>query len=51
MNKIIKLIVEESQKNRRVDTFISSFEKKISRTKIKGLTENGFLKINNRGEK
>ena len=48
MNKIIKLIVEESQKNRRVDTFISSFEKKISRTKIKGLTENGFLKINNK---
>ena len=47
MNKIINLIFQETNKSKRVDVFISSIEKKISRTKIKTLIENGFLKINN----
>ena len=47
MKKIINLIVDLDNQTKRIDTFISSNEKKISRTKIKYLIKNGFLKINN----
>ena len=46
MNKIINLIVDENNQNKRVDVFLSKYEKKISRTKIKNLIEKGYLKIN-----
>ena len=39
MNKIINLIVDENNQNKRVDVFLSKYEKKISRTKIKNLIE------------
>ena len=35
MNKIINLIVDENNQNKRVDVFLIKYEKKISRTKIK----------------
>ena len=47
MNKIINLIVDENNQNKRVDVFLSKYEEKISRTKIKNLIEKGYLKINN----
>ncbi len=47
MKKIIKLIVNEDNDKKRIDSFIAFCEKRISRTKIKDLIENGFLKINN----
>ena len=47
MNKIINLIVDENNQNKRVDIFLSKYEEKISRTKIKNLIEKGYLKINN----
>jgi 23S rRNA pseudouridine1911/1915/1917 synthase len=47
MNKIINLIVDKNNQNKRVDIFLSKYEKKISRTKIKNLIEKGYLKINN----
>ena len=47
MSKIIKLIATENSKNKRVDSFISQQETKISRTKIKNLIIDGNLKINN----
>ena len=47
MNKIINLIVDKNNQNKRVDVFLSKYEKKISRTKIKNLIEKGYLKINN----
>ena len=47
MNKIIKLIVEENSKNKRVDVFLSNSEEKVSRTKIKNIIKKGYLKINN----
>ena len=47
MNKIINLIVDEDNQNKRVDVFLSKYEKKISRTRIKNLIEKGYLKINN----
>ena len=47
MNKIINLIVDENNQNKRVDVFLSKYEKKVSRTKIKNLIEKGYLKINN----
>ena len=47
MNKIINLIVDENNQSRRVDVFLSKYEKKISRTKIKNLIEKGYLEINN----
>ena len=47
MNKIINLIVDENNQNKRVDVFLSKNEKKISRTKIKNLIEKGYLEINN----
>ena len=46
MNKIINLIVDKNNQNKRVDIFLSKYEKKISRTKIKNLIEKGYLKIN-----
>ena len=46
MNKIINLIVDENNQNKRVDAFLSKYEKKISRTKIKNLIEKGYLEIN-----
>ena len=46
MNKIINLIVDENNQNKRVDVFLSKYEKKISRTKIKNLIEKGYLEIN-----
>ena len=45
MKKIIKLIVNEDNDKKRIDSFIAFCEKRISRTKIKDLIENGFLKI------
>ena len=47
MKKIIKLIVDLNSQTKRIDTFISSNEKKLSRTKVKYLIKNGYLKINN----
>ena len=47
MNKIINLIVDKDNQNKRVDIFLSKYEKKISRTKIKNLIEKGYLEINN----
>ena len=47
MNKIIKLIVEENSKNKRVDVVLSNSEEKVSRTKIKNIIKKGYLKINN----
>ena len=47
MNKIINLIVDKNNQNKRVDVFLSKYEKKISRTKIKNLIEKGYLEINN----
>jgi len=47
MNKIINLIVDQNNQNKRVDVFLSKYEKKISRTKIKNLIEKGYLEINN----
>ena len=47
MNKIINLIVDENNQNKRVDVFLSKNEKKISRTKIKNLIGKGYLEINN----
>ena len=47
MSKIIKLIATENNKNKRIDSFISQQETKISRTKIKNLIIDGNLKINN----
>ena len=47
MNKIINLIVDENNQNKRVDVFLSKYEKKVSRTKIKNLIEKGYLEINN----
>ena len=47
MNKIINLIVDENNQNKRVDVFLSKYEEKISRTKIKNLIEKGYLEINN----
>ena len=47
MNKIINLIIDENNQNKRVDVFLSKYEKKISRTKIKNLIEKGYFEINN----
>ena len=46
MNKIINLIVDKNYQNKRVDVFLSDYQKKISRTKIKNLIKEGHLKIN-----
>ena len=47
MNKIINLIVDQNNQNKRVDVFLSKYERKISRTKIKNLIGKGYLEINN----
>ena len=46
MKNIINLIVEDSKNGQRVDQFISSVEKNISRTRVKNLILNKKLKIN-----
>ena len=47
MKKNINFIVEENEKNLRVDVLINKREKLISRTRIKNLILNEQLKINN----
>ena len=48
MEKKIKLIVEEKDKNIRVDVFINKKQNHISRTRIKNLILNEKLVINNK---
>ena len=48
MEKKINLIVEENDKNLRVDVFITRNEKEISRSRIKNLILGGKLKLNNK---
>ncbi len=48
MKKKINLIAKESNKNTRVDVFINTKEKEISRTRIKNLILGKKLKINNK---
>ena len=48
MKKKIILIVKDSDKNIRVDNFISKKESKLSRTRIKNLILDDKLKINNK---
>ena len=47
MEKKINLIVNETDQNTRVDSFINKHNKEISRTRIKNLILNKNLKINN----
>ena len=47
MKKIIKLIVKEKNLARRLDSFISLQIADISRTRIKNLILDGFVKVNN----
>ena len=46
MKNTIKLIVENDDKNLRVDVFINKKEKSLSRTRIKNLILKKKLKIN-----
>ena len=48
MKKIIKLTVDEKHSSKRLDTFISSQITNISRTRIKNLILEGFVKVNNK---
>ena len=48
MKKIIKLIVEEKNLVKRLDNFINLQITDISRTRIKNLILDGFVKINNK---
>ena len=48
MEKKINLIVEENEKNLRIDVFINKKEKDISRTRVKNLILNKSLKLNNK---
>ena len=48
MKKKINLIVKDEDKNTRVDVFINKKENELSRTRIKNLILNKFLKINNK---
>ena len=48
MKKIIKLFVDDLNLSKRLDVFISSKITNISRTRIKNLILNGFVKINNK---
>ena len=48
MKKKINLIVEDTDKNLRVDVFINKREKNISRTRIKNLILDKKLKVNNK---
>ena len=47
MKNIIKLIVNESKNETRVDLFITKERKELSRTRVKKLILNENLKINN----
>ncbi|MDC3207790.1 RluA family pseudouridine synthase [Candidatus Pelagibacter sp.] len=47
MEKKINLIVEDNDKNLRVDVFINKKENEISRTRVKNLILNKNLKLNN----
>ena len=46
MNNIINFVVENIQGNPRIDYYLSKNYKNLSRTKIKNLILNKFLKIN-----
>ena len=48
MKKKINLIVEDADKNLRVDVFINKKEKEISRTRIKNLILDKRLRLNNK---
>ena len=48
MKKIIKLSVDDQNSNKRLDIFISSKITDISRTRIKNLILDGFVKINDK---
>ena len=48
MKKIIKLIVEENNLVKRLDSFITQQLSDISRTRVKNLILNGSVKINNK---
>ena len=48
MKKIIKLIVDKQNSTGRLDTFISSKLIEFSRTRIKNLILDGFVKINDK---
>jgi 23S rRNA pseudouridine1911/1915/1917 synthase len=48
MKKKINLIVEEKDKNLRVDVFINKKEKSISRTRVKNLILDKHLSLNDR---
>ena len=47
MENIIKLIVNKSDNETRVDLFVKKKKKELSRTRIKNLILNKNLKINN----
>ena len=47
MKNIIKLIVGESEKEIRIDIFLSYKKKELSRTRVKNLILEEKLKINN----
>ena len=47
MKNIIKLIVDDSEKEIRIDLFLSNKKKELSRTRVKNLILNEKLKINN----
>ena len=47
MENIIKLIVNKSDNETRVDLFVKKRKKELSRTRIKNLILNENLKINN----
>ena len=48
MEKKINLIVKEREKNIRIDIFVHSHEKEISRTRVKNLILDKKLKINDK---
>jgi len=48
MKNIINLIVNDSNKNQRVDVFINKCENSLSRTRIKNLILKKKLKINDK---
>ena len=48
MKKIIKLFVDDQNSNKRLDIFISSKITDISRTRIKNLILDGFVKVNDK---
>ena len=48
MKKIIKLIVDKENSTKRLDIFISFKLIEFSRTRIKNLILDGFVKVNNK---